>query len=89
MLDMPLWHAWPTLTLTTTFISLYTRTLLQKLAYDKISAVLSTAVALDTKDVLHHILLVSPQSDHTDYMIAIPTRNIYEKLHNHLHIKTL
>ena len=62
---------------------------ISKLASDTISTVLSTVVSFGTKGVSHHIFLVSPQSDCTDYMITIPTHYIYKMLCNHLHVKTL
>ena len=62
---------------------------ISKLTFDTVAVMLSAAEGLDTQDVSHHILLVSPQNDRRELEISIPTRYIYTALRDHLHIKTL
>ena len=62
---------------------------LQKVTFETLGKMLSSTAVLQVEDVSHHILLVSPQSNHNHHSITIPSHYIYTKLCDQLHIHTL
>ena len=60
-----------------------------QLTFERLANMLSAAEALRVGQVSHHILLVSPQKNRSEQLITVPSRFMYYKLHDQLHITTL